>query len=377
MVKGAADRQILGHKKTVAKHGSPPPLREEPEQLSGPILPAEGSPNHARMGQKGAQHQMESEDRYVGIDVAKSRLDIAVRPGEEQWSVTNEEEGIGTLVSRLEELEPALVVLEATGGLELAVTAALATAKMPVVVVNPRQVRDFARAAGQLAKTDRLDAQIIARFGEAMQPTPRPLPDAEAQALTALLTRRRQVVEMVTAEKNRLHTARPSMRKEIRRHILWLEKSLANLDRDLRESLRHSPVWRERDNLLQSVPGVGPVLSLTLLAELPELGTLDRRKIATLVGVAPLSRDSGLLRGKRTVWGGRTRVRAALYMGTLVATRFNPVIKAFYQRLCAAGKAKKVALIACMRKMLVILNGILRRRVEWGPPHMQPTALLV
>ncbi len=320
---------------------------------------------------------MKSEDRYVGIDVAKSRLDIAVRPDEEQWSVPNEEEGIDTLVSRLKELEPALVVLEATGGLELAVTAALAACELPVVVVNPRQVRDFARAAGQLAKTDRLDALILARFGEAVQPTPRPLPDAETQALAALLTRRRQVVAMITAEKNRLHAARPSVRKEIRRHILWLQKSLAKLDSDLGDALRLSPVWREKDDLLQSVPGVGPTLSVTLLAELPELGTLDRRQIASLVGVAPLNRDSGLLRGKRTVWGGRAKLRAALYMGTLVATRFNPVIKAFYQRLCAAGKAKKLALTACMRKMLVILNSILRRRVKWGPPHMQPTARLV
>ena len=320
---------------------------------------------------------MKSEDRYVGIDVAKSRLDIAVRPDEEQWSVPNEEEGIDTLVSRLKELEPALVVLEATGGLELAVTAALAACELPVAVVNPRQVRDFARTAGQLAKTDRLDAQILARFGEAVQPTPRPLPDAQTQALAALLTRRRQVVAMITAEKNRLHAARPSVHKEIRRHILWLQKSLAKLDSDLGDALRLSPVWRDKDDLLQSVPGVGPTLSVTLLAELPELGTLDRRQIASLVGVAPLNRDSGLLRGKRTVWGGRARLRAALYMGTLVATRFNPVIKAFYQRLCAAGKPKKVALTACMRKMLVILNSILRRRVKWGPPHMQPTALLV
>lgn len=335
------------------------------------------SPYHARKGQEGAQHEMTSESIYIGIDVAKGRLDIAVRPGKEELSVDNDEAGIGTLVSRLKSLKPVLVVLEATGGLELPVTAALATAEMPAVVVNPRQVRDFARATGQLAKTDRLDAQVLARFGEAVQPTPRPLRDAEAQALSALLTRRRQVVEMVTAEKNRLHTARPSVRKEIRRHIVWLEKSLVKLDSDLGDSLRQSPLWREQDDLLRSVPGVGPVLSLTLLAELPELGTLDRWQIASLVGVAPLNRDSGVLRGKRTVWGGRARVRAALYMGTLVATRYNPVIKAFYDRLCAAGKPKKVALTACMRKLLVILNSMLKRRIKWGTPHMQPTALLV
>ena len=320
---------------------------------------------------------MTSERPYVGIDVAKEQLDIAVRPGDEQWSVPNEQEGIVGLVRRLEELEPALVVLEATGGLELSVTAAMAAAEVPVVVVNPRQVRDFARATGQMAKTDRLDARVLAHFGEAVQPTPRPLPDAQAQALASLMTRRRQVVAMLTAEKNRLHTARPPVRQQILRHIAWLQESLTKLDADLGETLRHSPLWRERDNLLQSVPGVGRVLSLTLLVELPELGTLDRKQVASLVGVAPLNRDSGTLRGRRTVWGGRARVRAALYMGTLVATRYNPVIKAFYQRLCAAGKAKKVALTACMRKLLIILNSMLKHRTQWGPPHMQTTALLV
>ena len=320
---------------------------------------------------------MNAERPYVGIDVAKAHLDVAVRPDDKQWRVVNDEEGIGTLVSRLEELGPALVVLEATGGLELAVTVALAAAELPVVVVNPRQVRDFARATGRLAKTDRLDAQVIARFGEAVKPTLRPLPNAETQALEAQVARRRQVVAMLTAEKNRLHAARPTVRQEILRHISWLQKSLKRLDADLGEALHHSPLWREQDNLLQSVPGVGPVLSLTLLAELPELGTLDRRQIASLVGVAPLNRDSGTFRGQRTVWGGRARVRAALYMGTLAATRFNPVIKAFYDRLRAANKPTKLALTACMRKLLVILNSMLKRRTHWSPPHMQTTALLV
>ena len=335
------------------------------------------SPYHARKGQKGAQHEMKSESLYIGIDVAKERLDVSVRPGEEQWSVANEEEGIGDLVRRLEETGPALVVLEATGGLELPLTAALAASELPVVVVNPRQVRDFARATGQLAKTDRLDARVLARFGEAVKPSPRPLPDAQTQALAALLTRRRQLVAMVTAEKNRLHTASRPVRRQIERHIAWLEKNVTKSDADLGDSLRESPLWREKDNLLRSVPGVGQVLSLTLLAELPELGTLDRRRIASLVGVAPLNRDSGTLRGKRTVWGGRARVRAALYMGTLVATRHNPVIEAFYQRLCAAGKPKKLALTACMRKLLSILNSMLKHRTQWGPPHMPTTALLV
>ena len=320
---------------------------------------------------------MNAERPYVGIDVAKAHLDIAVRPDDKEWSVTNDEEGIGTLVSQLQELGPARVVLEATGGLELAVTGALAAAELPVVVVNPRQVREFARATGRLAKTDRLDAQMIAHFGEAIKPTLRPLPDAETQALAEQLTRRRQVVAMPTAEKNRLHTARPPVRQEISKHIAWLQKSLEKVDTDLGDALRHSPLWREQDNLLQSVPGVGPVVSLTLLAELPELGTLDRWQIASLVGVAPLNRDSGTFRGQRTVWGGRPRVRAALYMGTLTATRFNPIIKAFYDRLLAAGKPTKVALTACMRKLLVILNSMVNRRTHWGPPHIPATALLV
>jgi transposase len=314
---------------------------------------------------------------YVGIDVSKERLDVAVLPSDQEWSIPNEERGINKLQRRLQTLKPALVVLEATGGLELAVTGALGAAQLPIAVVNPRQVRDFARATGQLAKTDRLDARVIARFGEAVKPSPRALPGPEAQALAAMLTRRRQVVAMITAEKNRLHSARPSVRKEISRHIDWLERSQAKLDSDLGDTLRDSPLWRERDNLLRSVPGVGPVLSLTLLVELPELGALNRRQIASLVGVAPLNRDSGTLRGHRTVWGGRARVRAALYMATLTATRFNPIIKSFYQRLCAAGKTKKVALTACMRKLLVILNSMLKHRTRWGPPHMQTTALLV
>lgn len=306
---------------------------------------------------------------YLGIDVSKERLDIAVRPTDEEWSVPNEEQGISVLVRRLQALKPALVVLEATGGLELAVTGALAAAPLPVVVVNPRQVRDFARATGQLAKTDRLDALVIARFGEAVRPVPRPLPDAEAQTLGALLTRRRQLVGMLTSEKNRLHTAPAPVQEHINSHIAWLEQSLARLDAELGDALRQSPLWREKEDLLRKVPGVGPVLCLTLLAELPELGTLNRRQIAALAGVAPLNRDSGTLRGKRTVWGGRAQVRAALYMATLVATRFNPIIQTFYQHLCAAGKPKKVALTACMRKLLTILNAMLKYQRAWNTNH--------
>jgi transposase len=301
---------------------------------------------------------------FVGIDVSQAQLDIAVRPGT-PFSVPHHEAGITAVVERLRQLGPTLIVLEATGALETALTSALVEAALPVVVVNPRQVRDFAKAAGHLAKTDRLDAEILARFAEVMQPKPRPLPDAEARALAALWARRRQLVEMLTAEKNRLLTAPAPIRKSLRTHITWLERELAQTDTELHDAIQHSPVWREKEQLLRSVPGVGPVLSATLLAHLPELGTLSHKQIAALVGVAPFNRDSGTLRGKRTVWGGRAHVRAVLYMNAIVAARFNPVIRVFYQRLCRAGKAKKVALTACMRKLLVILNAMLKHRTPW------------
>ena len=245
--------------------------------------------------------------------------------------------------------------------------AALATAGLPLAMVNPRQVRDFARATGKLAKTDQLDAQVLAHFAEAVRPTPYPLPDAQTQELTALLTRRHQVVEMLTAEKNRLRSARELVHRRVQDHICWLEQELADLDDDLERTLRKSPLWREKDNLLRSVPGIGRVVSITLLADLPELGTLSRHQIAALVGVAPLNRDSGRFRGKRMVWGGRARVRAALYMAALTASRYNPIIKAFYHRLCEAGKARKVALTACMRKLLIILNSMVKHRQTWNP----------
>ena len=288
---------------------------------------------------------MESLEVYVGIDVSKARLDVAVRPSGEGWQITHDTHGIATLVERLQALAPVLVVLEATGGMELPLAGELAAGGLPVVVVNPRQVRDFAKATGKLAKTDSIDAHVLAHFAGAVQPALRPLPDASAQELRALSVRRRQVIEMLTAEKNRWGMARPSVRPGIKDHITWLERTLAGLDEDLGRALRESPVWREKEELLRSVPGVGPVLSFTLLAELPELGTLGRRQVAALVGIAPLNRDSGTLRGKRTIWGGRASVRAALYMAALAATRFNPLIRAFYQRLCSTGKAKKVALI--------------------------------
>ena len=258
------------------------------------------------------------------------------------------------------------MLLESSGGLELPLVAALATEEVPVVVVNPRQVRDFARATGKLAKTDSLDAAVLAHFADAVRPAVRPLRDAETQVLGSLVARRHQVITMLVSEKNRLSSAATvAVRPRIKAHIAWLERELDDLDKGLRQTLRQSPVWREKDDLLRTVPGVGEQLSLTLLAYLPELGTLDRRQVAALVGVAPFNRDSGAMRGKRTVWGGRARVRAALYMGALVASRFNPVIRDFYQRLLAAGKPKKLALTACMRKLLVILNSMLKHRSPW------------
>ena len=309
---------------------------------------------------------MEQAPRFVGIDVAKAKVDVAVRPTDDKWEVPNDNAGIRQLVSRLKALEPTLVLLEASGGLELPLVAALAAEAAPVVVANPRQVRDFARATGKLAKTDVLDAAVLAHFADAVRPSVRPLRDAESQVLNSLAARRHQVLTMLVSEKNRLSSATTvAVRPRIETHIEWLERELDELDEGLRQTLRRSPVWREKDNLLRTVPGVGEQLSLTLLAYLPELGTLDRRQIASLVGVAPFNRDSGTLRGKRTVWGGRARVRAALYMGALVASRFNPVIRDFYQRLLAAGKPKKLALTACMRKLLVILNSMLKHGSPW------------
>lgn len=317
---------------------------------------------------------METRPCFVGIDVAKARLDVAVRPAEEAWAAPNDEAGIEAVVDRLRALAPTLVVLEATGGLEVPLAAALAAAALPVAVVNPRQVRDFAKAVGQLAKTDALDAALLARFAEAVRPPVRAVPDAEAQALSALLARRRQTIAMLVAEQQRLGTALPAVRPRVERHIAWLREELADVDAELARAIRASPAWREADDLLRSVPGVGPVLATTLVADLPELGRLDRKAIAALVGVAPLACESGILRGRRVVWGGRARVRAALYMGTLVAVRHNPVIRALYERLLAAGKPTKVALVACMHKLLTILNAILRHRKPWRPddPAAQP-----
>lgn len=305
---------------------------------------------------------------WVGLDVAKETLDVAMRPSGELWSTPNTESGIATLLARLRSLHPALVVCEATGGFERAAIAALAAAGVPVVVANPRQVRDFARSTGQLAKTDALDAGILALFAERVRPTPRPLPDDAAQLLDAVLTRRRQLLEMLTAEKNRLGFAPKPLHRGIQAHIRWLERQLDDVTKELAGLIEASPVWRAKDDLLQSVPGVGPIVSYTLLGELPELGTLSHKQIATLAGIAPLARDSGKLRGKRMIWGGRASVRTALFMAALCGRRWNPALKVFYERLIAAGKPKKVALIACARKLLTILNAMVRSNTPWMIP---------
>ncbi len=307
-------------------------------------------------------------DVFVGIDVSKDRLDVAARPSGESWQVANTELGIATLVKRLAKLQPTLVVLEATGRLESAAVSALAVADIPLAIVNPRHVRDFARSTGKLAKTDKLDAQMLARFADAVRPEPRPLPDETQQRLEALLVRRRQLLGMVTAERNRRRRAPVLTRAEIDEHIAWLQVRVEALEDELNKTIRSSPLWREKVALLRSVPGVGPMLAATIVAQLPELGVLTHKEIAALVGVAPLNRDSGNWRGKRTIWGGRPQVRAALYMSALVASQFNPLIRPFYLRLLATGKPKKLALTACMRKLLIILNAIAHRGMPWRSP---------
>ncbi len=310
---------------------------------------------------------MESSPVFSGVDVAKARLDVACTDSDETWSVSNAADGIVLLVKRLREIGPTLVVMEATGGFEVAAAAALAAAEIPVVIANPRQVRDFARATGQLAKTDAVDAHILSLFAERIRPQVRPLPDEDARALDAIVGRRRQIIDMITAEKNRLGFALPAVQKGIRKHIRWLERQLSDVDSDLDGLIRNSPVWQAKSDLLRDVPGVGPNLARTLIAELPELGRLSHKQIAALVGVAPLARDSGLFRGKRMIWGGRASVRSALYMSILSATKWNPVLRIFYLRLRAQGKPPKVAMVACMRKLLTILNAMIRDSQPWDP----------
>lgn len=302
---------------------------------------------------------------FVGIDVSKAWLDIAVHEQEISWRAGNNEQGIADLVLKLKELSPALVLLEATGGFEMLLVAELANAGLPVVVTNPRRVRAFARSTGRLAKTDKLDAKLLAHFAAAVRPPVRSLPTEAEEQLTGLLTRRHQVVEMLTVEKNRLHTVRPVLKADIEEHITWLEVKLSKLDEEIDLFVQATPVWKEKAAILCSTPGVGKVTSSTLLAMLPELGKLNRQQVAALVGVAPVNKDSGRKQGKRRVYGGRADVRSVLYMAALAAKRCNPVIKKFYERLVKQGKEKKVALTACMRKLIVILNAMMRTNQPW------------
>jgi len=304
---------------------------------------------------------------FIGIDVSKAQLDVAVHEPANSWQSANTDHGLAGLVQRLTELRPTLILLEATGGFELPLVAALMHAQLPVFVANPRRVREFARATGHWAKTDKLDAKMLAYMAAVLRPEPRPLPSDEEEQLTALLTRRRQVVDMLTVEKNRLHTVRATMRPDIQEHIAWLKQKLGKLDEAIAHFIQSSTIWKEKDAIIQSTPGVGRITSSTLLGLLPELGTLNRQEIAALVGVAPLNKDSGKKRGRRRVFGGRAAVRSVLYMATLAATRFNPKIKKFYEHLLKQGKEKKVALTACMRKLLVILNAMIRSKQVWQP----------
>ncbi len=308
------------------------------------------------------------EESFVGIDVCEDRLDVAIRPGDKEWSLPNAAEGIKKLTTDLKRMKVTLVVLEATGGLQVPVATALMAAGVPVAVVNPRQVRDFARATGRLAKTDALDARVLAHFADAIRPEARALPDAETQNLASLVTRRHQLAEMITAEGNRLRTAPALVRPEIREHIQFMRGQLAKVDAEMKRTLR-TPKWREKDKILQSAKGVGLVTSATVLAKFPEAGTLDRHPAAALIGVAPLNRDSGNFHGKRSVWGGRGCVRSPIYMAAVCASRCNPAIKAFYDRLIAKGKPKKVALTACIRKLVVMLNAMLKHNTPWTYPY--------
>jgi transposase len=311
---------------------------------------------------------------FIGIDVSKGTLDATAYTSGKKWRVSNDDEGIDKLVKAIIGLTPVLVVMEATGGYETQMAYALYKAGICPAVVNPREVRNFAKATKKLAKTDTIDAQILAHFAAVIKPEPRPLSDEQSQELEALIARRRQVINMLIAEKNRLHMARKPVKDAIISHIEYLKKDLSQIDSELKGRIEESPVQREKYNLIQSVPGVGPNLAATLLIELPELGTLNRKQIAALVGVAPLNHDSGTKRGKRSPWGGRPQVRSALYMAALAATHFNPVISQFYKRLCSEGKAKKVALVACMRKLIIMLNTMIKYNTTW---HIDQPVLAV
>ena len=312
---------------------------------------------------------MASTARFIGIDVSKERLDVHVRPDDRHYEFSYTALGLAGLIEEVQRLQPELIVLEATGGYEHQLVAELVSAQLPIAVVNPRWVRNFARASGQLAKTDAIDGTVLSDFADKMRPQPRPLPDDNLIELRALLVRRRQIVDMIVAEKNRQENVPKRIARQIQTHIDWLQKRLAEADDDLRRHIESSSIWKAKDNLLQSTPGIGPACSMTLLAALPELGSLNRHQIAALVGVAPMNKDSGRFRGRRTTQAGRHQVRSVLFMSTLAAIRFNPIIASFYKHLCAAGKPKMVAMVACMRKLLTILNAMLKSGTPWNPNY--------
>jgi transposase len=347
----------LVFEKTVVQHGSPHRLFHKPERLPGRFK--------ARIPQGREMEEPMSTEYFVGIDVSKDTLDVCVYPTQDTFRVPNSPDGLGELIKRLKPIEPQLIVFEATGGYETLAVSSLAVAGLPVVVVNPRQIRDFAKSIGRLAKTDVIDAGVIARFASAVRPELRPLKDSPSQELTGLVTRRRQIVDMIVAETNRLNAATRRNRRDIQAHIRWLQKRQDQIDDEIKRDIKNSPLWRTTDQILQSTSGVGPATSSTLISCVPELGQLNHKKIACLIGVAPLNRDSGRFKGRRMIWGGRAQVRAVLYMSTLSAIRFNPIIRQFYQRLREAGKCFKVAMVACMRKLLVILNAMVRNQTKW------------
>lgn len=350
-----------------------PPRVSEPEQKRGASSTGSIRNPNSRQGRKPSPHSqgrvMEQSSigpSFVGIDVSKERLDVHIRPSGQAYAVPRNSDGLEQLIGELRQLAPALIVLEATGGYEVIVAAALASANLPLAVVNPRQIRDFARAIGRLAKTDALDAEVNALFAERVRPEPRPLAGADSRSLAELVARRRQVVEMIGMESNRLHQAgNPRVQRMLRATLKTLTAQLAELDHDIDDAIKRSPIWQAADDLLTSVPGVGDITAHTLIADLPELGRLDRRRIAALVGVAPINRDSGQMRGKRAIAGGRIDVRNALYMATLAAIRWNPIISRHYKGLVDRGLPKKVALVACMRRLLGILHAIMRTRTLW------------
>jgi transposase len=341
-------------------------FEQQPEQLPGATSP---HPQGRDRIEKNSREEMERTQtpQYVGIDISKAHLDIGISSGGEGWRETNTGDGIERVVEKVKGVQPELIVLEATGGYEAEIATALALAGLPVAVVNPRQVRDFAKSLGKLAKTDRLDAEVLARFAQAIRPEARYLPDPQARELQALVNRRKQIIEIRVSEKNRLSTAHAKIKPSIQKVIDFLTQELEKLDAEIHDQIRRSDVWREKDDLLQSVPGVGKVLSTTLLSDLPELGLLNRKQIAALAGLAPYNRDSGLMKGKRAIWGGRAPVRNALYMAAVSASRFNPVIRRFFEHLIQQGKVFKVAITACMRKLLTILNAMIRSRQKWLP----------